>query len=195
MVVWKSGPNGKSEPISRRNNSLLRNLNASELTFVSCHALSSGGWEGSKEEQYIKLQMLSVPVLNPPKVVGQRGFFRLFFFCPLKGVSRCLLSMCTPGSVICYGSCTQWMWFKSTPLHYDLGRRGGAGKSERCCQSWPEHWPCHGPAFSLLFLSLSARGSVLRALLLCSEACKCKDFKFCVHIPPPRQWFYLYDVT
>lgn len=83
MVVWKSGPNGKSEPISRRNNSLLRNLNASELTFVSCHALSSGGWEGSKEEQYIKLQMLSVPVLNSPKVVGQRGFsssfFRLFF--------------------------------------------------------------------------------------------------------------------
>lgn len=79
MVVWKSGPNGKSEPISRRNNSLLRNLNASELTFVSCHALSSGGWEGSKEEQYIKLQMLSVPVLNPPKVVGQRGFLSFFF--------------------------------------------------------------------------------------------------------------------
>lgn len=99
MVVWKSGPNGKSEPISRQNNSLLRNLNASELTFVSCHALSSGGWEGSKEEQYIKLQMLSVPVLNPPKVVGQRGFFRLFFFFVRWRVYRAAYSACAHPAV------------------------------------------------------------------------------------------------
>lgn len=46
MVVWKSSPNGKSEPISRRNNSLFRNLSGSDLTFVSCQVQSSGGWEG-----------------------------------------------------------------------------------------------------------------------------------------------------
>lgn len=37
-----------------------------------------------------------------------------------------------------------WIWFKSAPTHSDLGRIGGAGKSERCCHSWPECWPCHG---------------------------------------------------
>lgn len=98
----------------------------------------------------------------------------------------------------------QWMWFKSTPLHYDLERRGGAGKSERCCQSWPEHWPCCGPTFSPLFLSLSA------APLVVSSFYKL-DFHFAhffafsfgvsfwdnfsiilLHI---SQWLYLYVVT
>lgn len=150
MVVWKSSPNGKSEPISRRNNSLLRNLNGSELTFVSCQVQHSGGWEGLRQrEQYIRLQMVSVPARNAPKVVGPRDIF------------------CVEGCVLLLGTCTlyqrnllwssiQWLWFKSTPLHYDLGRRGGAGKSERCCQSWPERWPCHGPTFSpFVFVSLS----------------------------------------
>lgn len=45
MVVWKSTPNGKSEPVSRRNNAFLGKLNGSELTFVSCQVWSSGGGE------------------------------------------------------------------------------------------------------------------------------------------------------
>lgn len=154
MVVWKSSPNGKSEPISRRNNSLLRNLNGSELAFVSCQVQSSGGWVRLQQKSST-LQMVSVPVLNPPKLVGPQDFFQQRTY--LAAYSACA----HPSSVICYGSRTQWLWFKSTPLHYDLGRGGGAGKSERCCQSWPEHWPCRGPTFSPLFLSLSAAPVVL----------------------------------
>lgn len=98
MVVWKSSPNGKSEPISRRNNSLLRNLNGSELTFVSCQVQSSGGWEGLQQRSCTL--HYKVPVLNPPKVVGPQDFLR----------QRTYLSAYSarahPSSVICYGSCT-----------------------------------------------------------------------------------------
>lgn len=188
MVVWKSGPNGKSEPISRRNNSLLRNLNASELTFVSCHALSSGGWEGSKEEQYIKLQMLSVPVLNPPKVVGQRGFLSFFFvfFLSVEG---------------CIALPTQHVHTRQCHLLWELHTVDVIQEHTLALWPWEERWSreewtmlpelaraltlSRPRFFSAVFVSArSARGSVLRALLLCSEACKYKDLKFCVHLPP-----------
>lgn len=121
-----------------------------------------------------------------------------FFFLARKDVSCCLLSMCTPEQcVICYGSGTQWVWFKSTPLHCDLGRRGGAGKSERCCQSWPEHWPCHGPTFSLLFLSLSAAPVVVFSIYKRTFprfALGSMSSKGLQH-NPSLKWLYKYDVV
>lgn len=148
MVVWKSSPNGKSEPISRRNNSRLRNLNGSELTFVSCQVQSSGGWEGLQKRSctlhYKVCQFWTRLKLSDHKIFCDTG--RIFL--PTQHMHTLAVSFVM--------GVAQWIWFKSTPLHCDLGRRGGAGKSERCCQSWPEHWPCHGPTFSPLFLSLSA---------------------------------------
>lgn len=52
------------------------------------------------EEQHIRLQMVSVPVLNPPEVVGPQDSLRQRTY--LAAYSACA----HPSSVICYGSYT-----------------------------------------------------------------------------------------
>lgn len=144
MAVWKSSPNGKSEPVSRQNNSLFGNLNGSELTFVSCQVQSIGGLGGSQAEEHYKVCQFRT----------QLELLDHIFFMWQKNVSFCQLSTCLALSFVIRAA--PWIWFKSAPTHSDLGRIGGAGKSEWCCHSWAECWPCHGlPPFFLL-LSLSA---------------------------------------
>lgn len=145
----------------------------------------------------LDLLIVRVPFLNLPKVAGHQ----IYISFATKRTRLTAYSACAPGSVICYGSYTQWVWFRSAPMLRDLGRKGGAGKSERCCQSWPVHWPCLGPTFSPLFLSLSATPDVV---FWNQEVFFYEMFFFfylgCFfNIKPARYlyviWLYLHEVT
>lgn len=145
MAVWKSSPNGKSEPVSRQNNSLLGNLNGSELTFVSCQVESKRGVGRVPSRGALQ----SVPVSNPTAIVGPYFFFYVTkecIFLPAQHMPTLALSFVMGAAL--------WIRFKSAPTHSDLGRIGGAGKSERCCHGQPECWPCHGLTPFLFFVSL-----------------------------------------
>lgn len=126
-----SSPNGKSEPVSRHNNSLLGNLNGSELTFVSCQVQCKGGVGRVPSRGALQ----SLPLSNPTRIVGP------YFFCVTNKMYLSASSAQAHASaVICYGSgtvdliqeCTHTLW----PWEDRWSR-----------EEWtvlPQSWPCHG---------------------------------------------------
>lgn len=95
MAVWKSSPNGKSEPVSRQNNSLLGNLNGSELTFVSCQVQSKGG--GCPQQRSITKCASFEPNWN---------CWTILFLCDKIMYLSASSAHAHASAVICYGSCT-----------------------------------------------------------------------------------------